>query len=268
MVSMIYASYSESNQRTYNFKYKTLFYALKQIFQLKHNLKEIIVVRAYDNKINEEYYDFNFPVTFMDVYNEYYSSGQWTKYLDSIPNNQLDDYYILIEDDYTFSIDNFDKIIIEEYKRLFPQNIGTLTNIVIRRNINEIEHFESIIVLSRDSILKLRKNNKSFFQQLVDIIPKNIQGYIGGHVQINISKLLHINKIYHRTLQDKYDHLYWTNNNKNEIWIFRKNQNINKFLEEKKQVLLNNTYESHNYKDITTFNSITIPIQMLNYFNL
>ncbi len=271
MVTLVFASYSMNRQRKdeyYPMSRKTLYYAIKALENLKHTLTKIVIVRAMDNGVfDKEYYDFSginlehLPIEFFDVENKHISCGQWARYLDSI-NENYDDYYVLLEDDYTYETDNFDLLIKNEYQRLFPDNIGLLTDVAIKRQVQPL-HWTGTIVLSEDSIKQIKQQG-SFFTQLNNIIvPRGFCS--GGDIQLIISEIFSRNGLAYRSFQDNYDFFFWFTDKKTVLY-FKKDKNVNEML---KTFQSNQTFkklvnhDNHIVKyNKTKYNVLNIPIQL------
>lgn len=272
MVTLVFASYSMNRQRKdlyYPLSRKTMFYAIKALENLKHNVKKIVIVRAMDEGVfDPNYYDFsginlaNLPIEFFDVENQHISCGQWTKYLDSINDDNYDDLYVLLEDDYTYETDNFDLLIKNEYQRLFPDNIGLLTDVAIKRQVQPL-HWTGTIVLSADSIKQIKQRG-SFFTQLDNVIKP--RGFVsGGDIQLMISELFTKNNLAYRSFQDTYDFFFWFTDKKTVLY-FKKDPSVNQVLKTfqsnptfKKLVNHDNHIVKYNK---TKYHVLNIPIQL------
>ena len=101
-INLVIASYSGSNnwnrKRKYNSKNKTLYYNLQNIISLQHNLAQITLMKAFDDKpVDQSYYQLpQIKHNFVEhsVENEYFSMGQWLKCYEIYRDNF--DYYIFI----------------------------------------------------------------------------------------------------------------------------------------------------------------------------
>lgn len=85
-----------------------------ELNKISNNIDEITIMRPF-NPIKNDYYDIelNDKIKIIDCNNEYQSYGQWLKAIE-INLNKFD-YFILIEDDYIPSINNFDVKLIDIY---------------------------------------------------------------------------------------------------------------------------------------------------------
>ena len=201
---------------------------LKTLLKLKHNLTQITIMKPKCNKEKIiEYYDidnsvkqFNIPVKIIECENYGYSNGQWMKAYEL--DNSFD-YYILMEDDYCFNMNNFDDKFIECYQNKFKNNIGHLSCYVEGRPKHKRhrfpEHFGGALLLSNKTWKKLysfdkwNNNPRKYLDLMTNKYDKCFRKirkeYLGGYYQVAFSFLFTYSGIKHDDILDKYDFIYW-----------------------------------------------------------
>ena len=124
-----------------------------------------------------------------------------------------------MEDDYCPNMENFDEILIDSYKKKFPQNLGLLCSLVEgTKNYKNVGgfpiHFEGGVVLNRETLEKLYEFPKwqGNPRKYLDLIDNSIDpdynwhrlrhGYLGGYYQVTFSHLFTLSGIAHE------DYLY------------------------------------------------------------
>ena len=194
---------------------------LKTLLKFKHNLSQITIMKPVCNKKKyKKYYDlddlvkqFNIPVKIINCDNYGYSNGQWIKAYES---DKKFDYYILMEDDYCFNMNNFDNKFIECYNEKFNNNIGFLSCYISRRNTRYIKHYSGAILLSNKTWKKVYLKYNNLYKSLDLMTNKNHKcfdlikrQYIGSYYQLSFSFLFTLADIKHDDIMDKYNFIYW-----------------------------------------------------------
>jgi hypothetical protein len=100
---------------------------MKILQKVKHNINKIIFVISCDSITNNEL-DIKEKDGITYIYKRNYglSFGSWCEAIKYLKDSY--DYYILCEDDYVFVKDNFDKILVEEYKTINAEYMITYRN--------------------------------------------------------------------------------------------------------------------------------------------
>ena len=216
---------------------------LDKIVSLNNNLSQITIMKASSSNFYSDYYDIdsiiqtsNIPIKVIECENFGYSEGQWLKAYE-IHKNDFD-YYLFIEDDYCPNIENFDKILIDCYKKKFSKNIGLLCSLVegskdYKNKGGYPIHFEGGVVLNKETLENLYQFPKwnGNPRKYLDLIDKSIdnsfnwnhqrKGYIGGYYQLTFSHLFTLSGIQHEDYLDikyKTDLLqfpYWSDQTNN-----------------------------------------------------
>lgn len=140
---LLYKQYMESQKK-----------ALLSPKKTKHNLAKIVFVIADDEckKINIIELD---TFTLIKKPNKYLSFGSWEVAYNQYKNDY--DYFIFSEDDYIFTLDNFDSIMVEQYKKY---NKGLL---VTWKSMPEEDVWESKEGISTIGIVSTKELNRIEF---------------------------------------------------------------------------------------------------------
>ena len=239
---------------------------LYQLLELDHNLSQITIMKPYcDKNIIKGYYDiddiikqFNVPIKIIECKNYGYSCGQWLK---NYEINSDFDYYICMEDDYCFNKNNFDKILVDYYNNVYPNNIGNLYNIISVEN-ETIEYYGGLVFISNDTFKKLYncdkwEKNPLKHLNLIDeadneCFHKLRKRYIGAYYQVAFSYLFTMANIKHKSIVDTYDFIYWCDNN-NKCLLYNKDY-----------------FNKLQYNNIVKYKktSICIPVQIIKHIYL
>lgn len=133
-VNYMIAAYGGSRRGTNEHYSKDKTYYLKnhleRLEKLKHNLDQITVIVAKDGECPKEFNEYindlrkddNYVIIERVSYGQSY--GSWSK---GFQEYREFDYHIFIEDDYVFTQDNFDAIMIEKFER--NENCGYLCSL-------------------------------------------------------------------------------------------------------------------------------------------
>jgi hypothetical protein len=182
---------------------------LQQLNKFTHHLTQITIMKPYCDpekqcmdyyNIEQEIEKSTVPIVCIDCENFGYSNGQWLKCYEIYRN--MFDYYIFIEDDYIPFTNNFDTLLIDNYKTRFDNNIGKLCGFAEgypkhKKHIFPL-HYDSIVCLSSQSLELLYTTpkwdrnprkwlNKDIISTKIMINLKN--QYLGAFNQINFSLL-------------------------------------------------------------------------------
>ena len=143
-------------------------------------------MKASSSNFYPGYYDIasiiqtsNIPIKIIDCENFGYSAGQWLKAYEIYKN--AFDYYLFFEDDYCTNMTDFDKILIDCYKKKFSKNIGLLCSLVegskdYKNKGGYPIHFEGGVVLNKETLEKLYQIPKwqGNPRKYLDLIDKSI----------------------------------------------------------------------------------------------
>jgi len=100
---------------------------LRMLQKVKHSLNKVIFVVSSDSiKDNSLDIKEDKDITYIYRRNKGLSFGSWCDTITHLKDSY--DYYILCEDDYVFTTDNFDKILIDEYKHKNAEYMVTYLN--------------------------------------------------------------------------------------------------------------------------------------------
>lgn len=264
-INLVIASYAGINkwskQRlTYSFNNKTLYYNIKNLNIVKHNVNQITLMKAIDDRPTlESYYDLpnvSYNLKIHEIKNEHYSMSQFIKAYEIYTTKF--DYYIFLEDDYTPIVDNFDKIIISIYKKKFPNNIGVLANIVIGKkyfgeSCKFADHWDGVMIVSRETLEQVKTHfNTSLsntYEMLLEKSYKN-KPKSGGRCQMIFSNMFTKANIMHKSMLSEYPFIF--NDSKQNYHICNDDNKARIFIKKCK------------YKYVNTINqSIIIPLQLL-----
>ena len=217
----------------------TLKIHLQHLLNYSHNLAQITIMKASVDPwrpTHAEYYSVDdvvqqlgCKVVFMDVPNYGFSNGQYMCCFEKYRDNF--DYYILTEDDYIPSTDNFDTKFKEEYTRKFPDDIGFLCSFRQGRPLHPDHeaplHYSGPIIVSSKSLQKLYDHEwrwganpqKAF--ELFTSVDDVFYGYAlpGGRDQVIFSHLFTLAGMDIQDYLDKYVFRYWEDYGCN-IFIF------------------------------------------------
>jgi hypothetical protein len=226
-INYVIATYGQNSKRIHSFppKEKTLQVHIQKLTEFKNNLKQITIMKAHCENTNDEYYNIsnlllnNTKIKESNCENYGYSMGQWLKaYELDIKKNNIHDYYFFVEDDYCPNCDNFDKLLIDCYKKNFANKIGILCSHIIEQQ-SSPSHFEGIFITSKESLSYFYKfpywegNPRVFLDKITSKIDPKYnwnqfrQNYIGGYYQIAFSNMFRLSGINHKSINDSF--LYW-----------------------------------------------------------
>jgi hypothetical protein len=281
--NLVIATFNGKNKRKHLYPEPKdiLRYNLLQFKKYSHNLAQITIMNAKSDNYYNDYYNINdisatlTPVIkIIPVKNYGFSMGQWLKAFEHYRNEF--DFYIFIEDDYCIGMDNIDKILIEQYKSKFPNNIGMLCSLkqgiddyYKYMNINKYPvHFEGCVICSSQTLEHLYNCDKwnSKPRKWLDLIETidstypwdNLKrSYIGAYYQVVFSHLFTLSDIeINDYINENGDELklsfgYWSDTNDFPLGGYIEFYNKNNTIKEK-------------YTIADIYNSPIIPIQLCN----
>jgi len=250
-------------------------YHIQKLLLHQSALSQITIMKAKSEIYYKDYYNLNeiisktdIPIKIIECENFGYSEGQWFNAYEIFKNEF--DYYIFIEDDYCPGMKDFDKILINCYQNIFPDNIGLLCSLVEGssnyKNGGYPIHFEGAVILNKYTLNKLYNFPKwnGNPRKYLDLIDKNIDpdfnwkrqksSYIGGYYQVTFSHLFTLSDIEH---EDYLDIEYKNNKLQFPYWNDLKNKIGGKICFYNKGDTIRHQYT---LKDI--HNSPIIPIQL------
>ena len=192
---------------------------LEALDGLEHNCNVTVSVAQYQGEGNQsDYYKNITNRDTIECENYAYSLGQWLNAYEKLPR---DDYYMFIEDDYCFSVDNFDKKLVETYTKKFPTNIGLLCACVEGGpGTQNVTHFEGFVLVSRKTMEQLYTRVPNPRSRL-NCVEKYYNWpyrfgsykYKGGYYQLAFSHLFTMAGVEHDDIMDTNKMVYWSDHN-------------------------------------------------------
>jgi len=226
-MNYVIATYNGYTKRNYNIPSPedTLKIHLKCINKYKSIITQITIMKPKSTNFYKTYYNIseivdniNIPIKIINCDNYGYSIGQWLKSYEL--SKDLFNYYIFLEDDYCPNIENFDKLLLDIYKRKFNSNIGLLCSVVEGRidfNLSNKYyplHFEGCVFVSKQTLQKLYSKWDNNTLKMLDKIDNKIEPnynwskikkqYLGAYYQIAFSHMFTLSDIKHSDYLNEY----------------------------------------------------------------
>lgn len=169
---------------------------LKQLGKLKHSIDEVTIMKPNSPHKNAYYNidtDIGVKVSVIECENQFQSYGQWLKAIEM--NLDRFDYFILVEDDYVPTLDNFDEKLINIY-----DEGSFLCSMISEKHILHCGISNGII--SKKTIEPLIKST-DFRDWFINYDKANSFSFGGSNFQIVFSRYFADNNI---TLKDYLNH--------------------------------------------------------------
>jgi hypothetical protein len=164
LVVCFYEGQRAGNQNNFNQYIK---FAKLWLKKYKHNLSRIVFSIAIDNHPNTVLSVEEDGIVYMKRQNRGFSFGGWIDVC-KLYTSEFD-YYIFCEDDYCFSKDNFDIIMVEQYiKHGSPDYLVNWAENALKSTIG---------IVSKETALTFQNEGRPIFSQIPDVFNQNQHMY-------------------------------------------------------------------------------------------